>query len=235
MTMPTMAPVLIPCGEVSAGADADEDVDCAEEEGRTEVAGLPDGSGDSAGNGSPRRMLKTNSTFCPMAILTWIEHKGRVHCKCPLLVYALATVQIDAAHHAIRDATTRRGAVEEDRLCVVDLEAPFWWVVEYFVNRVEACEESLFVGTSHLIGYARVAILGAHDAMVGWVKVELDDVSNGRLGCVRAYLMIQETNLDDMRLWRRRAGAGHRLKSCGRRRGLDRACCFRCCCTWILG
>jgi len=32
MTMPTMAPVLSPCGEVLAGADVDEDVACAEEE-----------------------------------------------------------------------------------------------------------------------------------------------------------------------------------------------------------
>lgn len=190
MTMPTMAPVLSPCGEVLAGADVDEDVPCAEEEGRTEDAGLPDGSGDSAGNGSPRWVLKQIYTFCPLTRLTWVEHKGRVHCKCPLLVYALTTVQVDAAHHTIRDATTRRGAVEEDRLCVVDPEVPFRWVVEYLVNGVEACEESLFVGTSHLIGYAWVAILGAHDAMVSWVKVELDDVSNSRLGCVRAYLMI---------------------------------------------
>jgi hypothetical protein len=190
MAMPTMAPVLSPCGEVFAGADIDEDVDCAEEEGRTEVAGLPDGSGDSAGNGSPRRMLEQISTFSPLVRLTWVEHEGRVHCKCPLFVYALATVQVDAAHHPVRDATTRRGAVEENRLCVVDPEGPFWRAVEYFVNWVEACEESLFVGTSHLVGYARVAILSAHDAMVGWVKIELDNVSNSRLGGVRAYLMI---------------------------------------------
>jgi len=61
MTMPTMAPVLSPCGEVLAGADVDEDVPCAEEEGRTEDAGLPDGSGDSAGNGSPGLSIKEES------------------------------------------------------------------------------------------------------------------------------------------------------------------------------
>lgn len=190
MAMPTMAPVLSPCGEVFAGADIDEDVDCAEEEGRTEVAGLTDGSGDSAGNGSPRRLSKQISTFCPLTRLTWVEHKGRVHCKCSLLVYTLATVQVDATHHSISDATTRCGAVEEDRLCVVDSEAPLWRVVEYLVNRMEASEESLFVETSHLVGYARVAIFSAHDAMVGRVKVELDGVSDSRLGGVRAYLMI---------------------------------------------
>jgi hypothetical protein len=183
-----MVPVLSPCDEVFAGED--EEVDCAEEEGRTAIAGLPDGSGDSAGNGSPRRMLEQTSIFCPLARRTWVEHKGRVHGKCPLLVYALATVQVDAAHHPVRDATTRRGAVEENRLCVVDPEGPFWRAVEYLVNRVEACKESLFVGTSHLVGYARVAILSAHDTMVGWVKVKLNNVSNNRLGGVRAYLMI---------------------------------------------
>jgi hypothetical protein len=125
-----------------------------------------------------------------MARLTWVQHIGGVHCKCPLFVYALATIQIDAAHHPIRDATARCGAVEEDRICVVDFEAPRWRAVEYLVDRVEASEESLFIGTSHLVWYARVAILSAHDAMVGWVKVELDDVSNSRIGGVRAYLMI---------------------------------------------
>ena len=55
----------------------------------------------------------------------------------------------------------------------------------------DAAVEALPVVTFEIfVRNARVAILGAHDAMVSWVKVELDDVSNSRLGCVRAYLMI---------------------------------------------
>jgi hypothetical protein len=69
--MPAIAPVLRPSEESETEGAV---IDVEDEDGITEDAGLPDGRGDSAGKGSPRKKSATACCAIEFGRLTRLKH-----------------------------------------------------------------------------------------------------------------------------------------------------------------
>lgn len=118
-----------------------------------------------------------------------------------MLVDTHTTVQIDTAYHSIRDATSRRRAVEEDGLRIVDPDGVLRGFVQHLVHWIEAREEARLAGPSHFVRDTGKAIFSAHDAVVERIEVELNEISYRCFGDLRPHLMIQQSDLNSVRLW----------------------------------